>query len=179
MTAAAAAHRPGTDVVRVLLSDGTSGVLRTLGPADRDEVERLHRALPRDDLYLRFFGFSDGASHAVADAIVGADSVAVGLFCTGVLVGVGNFSGAEPPEIAFAVAHGAQHHGIGTLLLKVLVQRARELGVRQLVAEVLAINLPMLRVFAESGLPVTRRAEGSTVELTLDVARTVHCGQVG
>jgi GNAT superfamily N-acetyltransferase len=172
MTAMTLTCRASIEERQVLLSDGTSATIRSLGPPDRDEIERLHRALPRDDFYLRFFGFSDRVAHTVADSIVGADSVAVGVFRAGVLLGVGNFRGAEPPEIAFAVAHGAQHHGIGTLLLEALVDRARELGVHQLVAEVLAINMPMLRVFAESGLPVATRAEGSTVHLTIDVAHT-------
>lgn len=169
MTLTTPARPTATEQHPVVLSDGTVAYLRSLEPADRDEIERLHRALPRDDVYLRFFGFSTGIAHAVAEAIVGDDSVAIGMFSGGKLLGVGNFRGADPPEIAFAVAHGAQHHGIGTQLLAGLVEQARSLGIRQLVAEVLAINIPMLRVFAESGLHVTRRPDGPTVHLTIDV----------
>ncbi|WP_028927940.1 hypothetical protein [Pseudonocardia acaciae] len=43
---------------RALLADGTPVVLRRLGPGDRAEVEALHRELPTDDAYLRFFTLS-------------------------------------------------------------------------------------------------------------------------
>jgi GNAT superfamily N-acetyltransferase len=153
----------------VLLPDGTGATVRRLTAADLAAVERLHADLPRDDLYRRFFGFSDTAPHMVAPLIVGTDSVAVGLFQNDVLRGVANFRGAEPPELAMAVAHDAQHHGIGTLLLEALVNQARAQGVSRLVCEVLATNLPMLRVLAESRLRCSRRSDGPTVHITIDI----------
>jgi GNAT superfamily N-acetyltransferase len=153
----------------VLLADGTRAAVRRLSPADLDAVERLHLELPRDDQYRRFFGFWSGAGSAVARTMLGSDSVAVGLFRAGILEGVANFRGAEPPEIAFAVAHSAQHHGIGTLLLEALVSEARVRGIRRLVAEVLTVNAAMLEVFADSKLPIAREVDGSVVHLTINI----------
>lgn len=156
---------------RVLLADGTGASVRRLGPADLDVVERLHLELPRDDYYRRFFGFCTGAASEVARTMLGSDSVAVGLFRSGVLDGVANFRGPEPPEIAFAVAHSAQHFGIATLLLEALVSEARVRGVRRLVAEVLTVNAAMLEVFADSKLPIAREMDGGVVHLSIDIPR--------
>ncbi|GAB3887473.1 hypothetical protein GCM10029964_053510 [Kibdelosporangium lantanae] len=44
-----------TDVTRALLADGVMVTVRELGPADHDQVVALHRAMPEEDRYLRFF----------------------------------------------------------------------------------------------------------------------------
>ena len=43
----------------------------------------------------------------------------------------------------------------------------REAGLRELVAEVLSDNLPMLRVFERSGLVMSTRREDTVVHVTL------------
>ena len=88
-----------------------------------------------------------------------------------VLVGGGEREehGAEA-EVALAVAHSAQAHGVGTLLLEYLVPIARAHGVRRFVAEVLTENRRMMRLLTDSGLPCHLNREGPVthVELVLD-----------
>lgn len=62
-------------------------------------------------------------------------------------------------EIAFEVADGHHRQGIGTAMLFDLVARAREAGVRQLVAEVLPGNRDMIDLLRDSGLPIEQRLE--------------------
>jgi RimJ/RimL family protein N-acetyltransferase len=48
-----------------------------------------------------------------------------------------------------------------------LAALGREAGLRELVAEVLSENAPMLNVFERSGLTMNTRREGSVVHVTL------------
>ena len=57
--------------------------------------------------------------------------------------------------------------GIGSALMRHLATLGREAGLRELVAEVLAENVPMLSVFERSGLPISTRREGPVVHVTL------------
>ena len=54
--------------------------------------------------------------------------------------------------MAFAVIDEFQGQGIGAALMRHLATIARAAGVKELVAEVLPDNIPMLKVFQKSGL---------------------------
>ncbi len=60
-----------------------------------------------------------------------------------------------------------QAKGIGPALIRHLAAIGREAGLRELVAEVLSDNLPMLTVFERSGLAMNTRREGAVVHVTL------------
>lgn len=158
---------------RVVLADGTAATIRRLTPADLAAVRRLHEMLPDHDVYMRFFGFSTHAAREAARLAVGADSVAVGLFLDGELLGVANFRGGDPPDMAIVVAHSAQHHGIGTLLLEALIGLARERGIRVLTADVLATNSLMHAVLADSGLTISREHDGPVTHLRIEVPERI------
>jgi acyl-CoA synthetase (NDP forming) len=69
-------------------------------------------------------------------------------------------------EVAFAVADRMHHRGIATLLLEHLVSFARSRQITAFTAETLSENTPMLKVFADAGLPVQRHYEDGVVEMT-------------
>jgi GNAT superfamily N-acetyltransferase len=87
------------------------------------------------------------------------------------IVGGGRYISSEPgrAELAFAVDDLHQGLGIATRLMRHLVGIARANGIRQLTAEVLAENRPMLKVFERCGLAATTRREGGVLHVTLDV----------
>ena len=53
------------------------------------------------------------------------------------------------------------------MLVRHLVAIGREAGLRELVAEVVSDNLPMLSVFERSGLAMNTRREGAAFHVTL------------
>jgi len=55
-------------------------------------------------------------------------------------------------EVAFAVVDQFQGQGVGSALLRHLSSLARKAGLQEFVAEVLAENVPMLKVFEKVGL---------------------------
>lgn len=158
----------------VVLSDGSAATIRRLTQADLPAVRRLHECLPVQDIYLRFFGVSLRGASEAARLVVGEDSVAVGLFRDGLLEGVANYRGANPPDMAFAVAHSAQRRGIGTLLLEALIALARDRGIRVLEADVLATNSSMFDVLADSGLSISRQYDGPVTHLRVAVPEQIE-----
>ena len=74
-------------------------------------------------------------------------------------------------EVAFAVADTMHQKGIATLLLEHLVSRARDDGIQAFVAETLAENTAMLRVFVDAGLPVRKRCDHGVMEVTIPIPR--------
>jgi acyl-CoA synthetase (NDP forming)/GNAT superfamily N-acetyltransferase len=159
---------------RALLADGRIVTIRPLGRDDTEQLLRLHTSLPERDRYLRFFTtFLPPNFGALVRRMVATDDAhrsGLGAFFGDVLVGVAHFEVLADPveaEVALAVDHRQQAHGVGTLLLEHLASAARGRGVQRFVAEVLTENGAMLRVFRDAGLPVTVRPEGSTCHITL------------
>jgi GNAT superfamily N-acetyltransferase len=86
-----------------------------------------------------------------------------------VIVGGGRYVLTKPgqAEIAFAVVDQYQGKGIGAILMRHLATIAREAGLKELVAEVLPENAPMLTVFKKSGLRMHAGGEARVVRVTL------------
>ncbi|MCC6777147.1 MAG: GNAT family N-acetyltransferase [Hyphomicrobiales bacterium] len=72
-------------------------------------------------------------------------------------------------EVAFAVIDGYQGQGIGAALMRHLAIIARQAGLRQLVADVLPDNAPMLTVLRRSGLAMNVTHEPGVTHVTLQL----------
>ena len=53
--------------------------------------------------------------------------------------------------------------------MRLLTQIGRERGIQRFEAEVLAGNVPMLKVFQRCGLPMSRKAEDGVVHVVMDL----------
>src|SRR5579859_973161 len=159
-----------------LLADGTTVEIRPAGPADFDAVKAMHEAMSPDNTYLRFFNLSRLAAETEARRVCRESRpgrVALLALAAGEVVGCASYdtlSGPAGPgntaEVAFAVADRMHHRGIATLLLEHLVSFARDHQITAFTAETLSENTPMLKVFADAGLPVQRHSEDGVVEMT-------------
>ena len=74
-------------------------------------------------------------------------------------------------EAAFAVADEHQRRGIGTRLLGRLCVRCAT-GIERFVAEVMADNAAMMRVFEDAGFGVSRALDHGTFEVTFPIEPT-------
>ena len=79
-------------------------------------------------------------------------------------------------EVAFAVINGYQGIGLGGRLLKHLIRMAHANELREFVAEVLAENQPMLRVFERSGLAMRTMREAGVLHVVLEIDEPVAGG---
>ncbi|MEV5571924.1 GNAT family N-acetyltransferase [Spirillospora sp. NPDC052269] len=166
--------------VYALLTDGSQVEIRRITAADRDAVGALHRGLGDESLYRRFFGVNRAMADEIAGQICrprGSGHAALGAWLGGELVGVAEYEPSEAPdeaEIAMVVADRMHHRGVGTLLLEHLGSLARESGVVAFRADTLVENGPMLRVFADAGMPAKRRATAGVVEVTMPLVPDEH-----
>jgi acyl-CoA synthetase (NDP forming)/GNAT superfamily N-acetyltransferase len=156
-----------------LLADGGTVEIRPAGPTDYEAIEAMYEGMSPDNIYLRFFSMSRTAAQGQAWRICREPTpgdVALLALADGQVVGVASYAPtkANPPqaEVAFAVADHMHRKGIATLLLEHLVSHARGQRVTALTAQTLTENIAMLRVFADAGLPVLRKAADGLVDLT-------------
>jgi GNAT superfamily N-acetyltransferase len=159
-----------------LLRDGRRIEIRALKPDDRADLLAAIDSSSAQSLHRRFFGakrhFSeqeiaffvnvDFVNHVALVAVANADGQPI-------IVGGGRYVllGEGKAEIAFAVVDRYQGQGIGVALMRHLVAIARRAGVRELIADVLPENIPMLKVLESSGLPVDTKHDRGVVHATL------------
>lgn len=72
-------------------------------------------------------------------------------------------------EVAFTVVDRYQGQGIGTVLLRHIGILARDAGLHALIAEVLPENVPMLRVFQNSGFAISTTRDPGVVRVKLQL----------
>jgi acetyl coenzyme A synthetase (ADP forming)-like protein len=171
-----------TEAVDVILNDGGTLRLRVPVTADADALVEFFGALSPQSLYYRFHGatrvdrrlaepFLDPDWHEQGALIATlADAAA-----TDRIVALTSCSRLRDPltaEIAFAVSDEQQSRGIATRLLEQLAVRAADMGVTTFVAEVMAENRAMLRVFTDAGFELARELEGGVVEVRFEIEPT-------
>ena len=162
----------------VVLSDGGTVHLRPVVPTDADGLVAFHGKLSERTRYFRYFGaypriperdlkrFSTVDHH---------DRVAFAAFLGDDIVAVGRYERLDhgpSAEVAFVVSDAHQGRGLGSILLEHLAAAASECGLRRFVAEVLAENAAMVRVFRDAGYQVSREIEEGVLHLEFDIDPT-------
>jgi GNAT superfamily N-acetyltransferase len=170
------------------LSNRLSVRVRAAHADDCLKIRRAFGKLDPDTVYTRFFGYRTDVSDAELARITGADFdhdfallVTIGSGDQEEAIGgascftIGSSAAGHQAEIAFTVEEDYQRLSIAKLLLRHVVQNAREKNLAALEADVLARNLAMLAVFEHSGLPMTTQRDGEVVHVTLSLrdAKTV------
>jgi RimJ/RimL family protein N-acetyltransferase len=160
------------------LRDGRRVEIRALKPEDRDGLLAAVGRAGARSLYLRFFAVKRSFSEQEIDFFANVDFVGhvalVALTDEGdagepTIVGGGRYIVVEPgrAEVAFVVVDAYQGQGIGAALMRHLAAIGRSAGLRELIAEVLAENAPMLKVFERCGFPVSTARESDVVHVTI------------
>jgi RimJ/RimL family protein N-acetyltransferase len=136
-----------TDVVDVILRDGSTLRLRPPTEGDADAMLGFFRDLSQQSLYLRFHGFPRLGPELV-EQMIEPDWRERGALLGSVVedgaekvVALASYVRLREPttaEAAFAVADSFQQRGIGTRLVEQLAARAARHGLDRFVAEVVA-----------------------------------------
>ncbi len=167
------------EVQPLTLSDGSVIPSRFIRPSDAEALQRFHRRLSENSIYSRHFGFVPELSDAQAHYFTNVDGVdrcavvALDPERPHEIVAVVRYDrdpNGKTAEYAALVEDRWQGRGVGVGLTRSLIHYARQNGIRNLYALVLAGNVRMIRLLHSLGLPTTTRFVDGTdrVEVTLD-----------
>ncbi|HUN95001.1 MAG TPA: GNAT family N-acetyltransferase [Bradyrhizobium sp.] len=160
------------------LRNGSSVEIRALKAADQEDMLAAVSRISGESLYRRFFGAKRYFSEREKAFFLNVDFVDhvalvavandVGRPC---IVGGGRYIVVRPgtAELAFAVIDEYQGRGIGSALMRHLVLIGRDAGIKSLLAEVLAENIPMLKVLQTSGLALQVEHRADVIYATLRI----------
>ncbi|WNV74011.1 bifunctional GNAT family N-acetyltransferase/acetate--CoA ligase family protein [Geodermatophilus sp. DSM 44513] len=168
----------------MVAADGGTLHLRPIRPEDADRLVGLMDRSSDQTRYYRFFGPMKRLSDRDLYRFTHVDHdarVAFVLVLGDQVVGVGRYDrypGTDDAEVAFLVEDAHQGRGLGSVLLEHLAAAARERGITTFVAEVLAQNNRMVRVFLDAGYTPKRSYEEGVVHLTFPIAPTETALQV-
>ena len=160
------------------LRNGRRAEIRALRPDDRADLLAAIGRTGAESLFRRFFAPKRGFTEKEIEFFLNIDFIAhVALVAVveeegrSMLVGGGRYMVVQPgkAEVAFAIVDQYQGQGIGARLMHHLAAIARIGGVRELIAEVLPDNAPMLKVFAKSGFDLSTKREPGVVHVALQL----------
>jgi GNAT superfamily N-acetyltransferase len=164
---------------RELLRDGSPIEIRALRPEDEADMLAAIGQTSAQSLQRRFFvmkrHFSD-KERAFFMNIDFKDHVAIVALADEAdrkaIVGGGRYIVFEPgrAEMAFVVIDTWQGRGVGSILMRHLVQIARDAGLKELTAEVLPENAAMIKVFGKFGFSPGSRRDPQVVHLARKLA---------
>jgi RimJ/RimL family protein N-acetyltransferase len=158
------------------LRNGEGIEIRALRPKDRDALIAAVGRTSTESLYRRFFAVRRHFSETEESFYLNVDFVShVALVALAhengqpTIIGGARYVVGEPgqAEVAFTVIDKYQGQGVGAALLRHLAMIARQAGLGELVAYVLAENRAMLKVFQKSGLKYTAKPEAGSIFVTL------------
>jgi GNAT superfamily N-acetyltransferase len=158
------------------LRDGRRAEIRALKSGDRaDLIAAVARSSPQS-LYRRFFAVKRDFTEPEIEFFLNVDFVnhvalvaIVDVAGQAMIAGGARYVVVQPgrAEIAFTVVDQYQGQGVGTALMHHLAMIARGAGLKELIAEVLPDNVPMLKVFEKSGSLLSMKREPQVVHVVV------------
>jgi RimJ/RimL family protein N-acetyltransferase len=153
--------------IRVLRPEDEADMLAALGKVSAQSLQRRFFVMKRhfSDKERAFFMDIDFKNHVAIVALADEDGHKA-------IVGGGRYIVFEPgrAEMAFVVVDAWQGRGVGSILMRHLVNIASNAGLKELTAEVLPENKAMIRVFGKFGFNPAPRRDPQTVHLVLKFA---------
>jgi acetyltransferase len=164
------------------LSDGTPITIRPIRPEDEPLMVAFHRTLSEESVYFRWLHMLQLSQRIAHERLVGVCFIdydrQMALVAdyqnpqTGQheIMGVGRLiriSGAEEAEFALLVADQYQRKGLGTELLRRLIQFSRDENLQCLTGDILVENVGMQTVCRKLGIPLWYSPEDHVMKAEL------------
>src|SRR3954470_6538211 len=156
------------------LRDGTPIKIRALRPDDEAILLATLEQASAQSLQRRFFAMKRHFSEKERDYFIHIDfkdhvALVAGTEEAGqkVLLGGCRYIVSEPgqAEMAFMVVDAWQGRGVGSILMRHLVQIASDAGLQELTAEILPENTAMRKVFGKFGFRAAPRRDPQIIHL--------------
>lgn len=156
------------------MSDVTLPLLRPAESKDKNAVGRFLAAMDREGLYQRYFSAGEAPNIALLqrmDMLDHLDRVALlavdrggGILAHGEYV-----ADSSTAEFALMVSPLFRLQGIGTRLLRALMNSARDAGQRKMVGIVQAVNTQALRLILRNGFRAAPGDDRTTVVVSMEL----------
>jgi acetyltransferase len=159
---------------RVLLSDGMHTFVRPVRPDDDELFRNFAKSLSEEDARLRFFVPKKELSDADIDRFVHIDYGRAMAFVaieesSGKMIGVVRLHAQpdheESREFAITVRPDFQGHGLGRMLMQLIIEYALSLGLRVIEGRTLHENKTMLKICREFGFAFLMDPEDARVTI--------------
>lgn len=158
------------------LNDGTPVCVRPIRPTDEDMLRVFHYRLSPETVFRRYRHMLKSLPHSERLKLVNVDYeremalvVVQGTEPTAEMLGVGRYfldEATRIAELAFTVRDDWQNRGIGTLLMRKLLEVGRAKGLAGFEAYVQTDNAPMIDLLLRNGF-VTTQGDPDTCHLFL------------
>jgi acyl-CoA hydrolase/RimJ/RimL family protein N-acetyltransferase len=168
---------PSDISARHVFKGGVEVRFRHIKPSDEEEMRRLFYRFSDQAVYYRYFSPIKTMPHAKMQQYVNIDCnrtcsivAIIGPPESEHLIAEARFvkDRTRPyGDVAFVVDEEYQGAGIASYMLEMLIRLAKERGLQGFVADVLASNKSMLKVFEKTGLPVQANLSGGAYEITM------------
>ncbi|MBI2869674.1 MAG: GNAT family N-acetyltransferase [Chloroflexi bacterium] len=166
----------------LVLRDGSTILLRPIRPDDAEKWVSFVSKLSNHTRYMRFHHVTKDLTMDDAMRFCDVDYINTFAFVAEAsrdnrrnIVAVGRYfrlPGKNTAEVAFVTDDAYQRRGIGTGLMKWLVDVARSNGITTFEADVLSANEPMLSVIRDYGFHVLTTQEGGISHVSFPLTRT-------
>lgn len=169
------------------LKDGTPVTIRPIRPEDEPLMVQFHETLSEQSVYFRYFHLVKLQSRVAHERltricfidydremalVVDYQEPETGLHK---ILAVGRLSklhGANEAEFAILVSDQYQFSGLGTQLLRLLLQVGRDEQLDRISAEILSDNRAMQQVCQKLGFHIHRTTEASVVRVEIELSTT-------
>jgi acetyltransferase len=147
------------------MKDGTPITIRPIRPEDEPLMVPFHESLSEQSVYLRYFHMIALGQRVAHDRLVRIcfgdfdREMALVVEHKGAILGVGRLSrapGRDEAEFSVLISDKYQQHGLGTELLRRLVQVGKAEGLKRISANILPENAGMQAVCKKLGFTVQR-----------------------
>ena len=161
-----------------VLRNGREVEIRALRRDDREALLAATTRASTQSMFRRFFAAKRAFSEQEISYFVNIDFIAhVALVAVtqengqAAIIGGARYIVTQPgtAEVAFAVVDAYQGQALGAALMRHLAAIAQAAGLRELTADVLPDNVPMLKVFERSGLALTVQRQTGVVHVVLQL----------
>ena len=163
------------------MKDGGEVILRPIRPEDEPMMVEFHKTLSERSVHFRYFGqlkLSQRIAHERLIRICFNDyDREIALVVdhqrgdgSHEILGVGRLSklhGIEEAEFAIVISDDWQGRGLGTQLLKLLVEIGRREKLKRIIAHILSDNIEMMQVSREIGFRLVREEDEWLAEYVL------------
>ncbi len=166
------------------MEDGPEFTIRPIRPEDEPLMVRFHETLSDQSVYLRYFHFiklSERVAHERLSRICFIDydreMVLVAEYFDhergqAEIIAAARLSkihGENEAEFGLLISDAFQHRGLGTELLRRLIQIGRDEGLSRIIGDILAANYDMQRISEKLGFRITRTDDPGVVRAELSL----------